>query len=188
MGADTGKATTGQPKVLFIMPKMPSSHGGMQYVGPLAGFKYFTPPLGPMTLAGAVSPMCRVELRDENVRPVTYETDADIVGVSGFLCEATHIARVIEIARYFKQQGKIVCIGGPVANLLPNLVRPHCDVLFEGEGELTWPQFIKDYQSGNFKDRYEQCDKIDMRESPMPRIDLINADDYGCGSVQTTRG
>jgi len=186
--SNNGGAGGRKPKVLFIMPRMPSSHGGMQYVGPLAGFKYFTPPLGPMTLAAAISDRCEVELRDENVAPVTRPTDAQIVGISGFLCESSHIARVIAIARYFKEAGKVVCIGGPVANLLPGLVRPHCDVLFEGEGELTWPQFIEDFLSGAYKDRYEQSEKVDMTGSPLPRIDLIDAGDYGCGSVQTTRG
>src|SRR5262249_46125133 len=128
------------------------------------------------------------EIRDENVAPVTGPTDADIVAISGFLCVASHIGRVIDIAKYFKAAGKLVCIGGPVANLLPDLVRPYCDVLFEGEGEYTWPQFLRDYESGNHKDRYEQVEKVDMTDSPIPRIDLINARDYGMGNVQTARG
>lgn len=176
-----------KPKVLFIMPLMPSSHGGMQYAGEVGGFKYFNPPLGPMTLAACIYPH-EAEIRDENIAPVCYDTDAEIVGITGFLCVAMHIARVIEIAKYFKSIGKLVCIGGPVANLLPEVVRPYCDVLFEGEGELTWPQFMRDYEAGTHKDNYVQVDKIDMSESPIPRIDLINPNDYGIGSVQTARG
>ncbi|HEY9785784.1 MAG TPA: radical SAM protein [Candidatus Obscuribacterales bacterium] len=177
-----------KPKVLFVMPKMPSSHGGMQYMGRSCGFQYFTPPLGVMTLAGAISPQYSVRIRDENVESVLYPTEADIVGISGHLCEASHIARVIAIANYFRHEGKVVCIGGPVANLLPDAVRGHCDVLFDGEGELTWPQFLADFEKGAYKDRYEQVEKIDMRKSPMPRVDLIKAECYGVGSVQTTRG
>lgn len=185
---ETARAKTRTARVLFVMPRMPSSHGGMQHMGPFAGFKYFTPPLGIMTLAGAISHLCKVEIRDENIDPVLHHTEANIVGISGHLCEASHIQRVLAIADYFRRQGKIVCIGGPVANLLPDVVRSHCDVLFEGEGELTWPQFIADFEAGEHKDSYQQVDKIDMRESPIPRVDLIKAKAYGVGSVQTTRG
>lgn len=177
-----------KPKVLFIQPKLPPSFWGMEYAAPFAGFKYPNPPLGILTLAGVISPDYEVELRDENCGKVDYPSDADIVGISGTLLHELHINRVIEIAKYFRAQGKVICIGGPIANLTPDVCRPYCDVLFEGEGEYTWPQFLKEYEEGTHKDNYVQVDKIDMCKAPVPRIDLIDATDYGAGQIQTTRG
>ncbi|GEM_PF-208999 len=183
-----GRIKCGKPKVLFIQAKLPPSFWGMEYAAPYGGFRYPNPPLGLLTLAGAISPDYEVELRDENVGEVAHPTDADVVGISGTLLHVFHVNRVIELARYFKSQGKVVCVGGPVANLAPDTVRPYCDVLFEGEGEYTWPRFLKDYQNGDFRDTYSQVDKISMDDSPLPRIDLIDARNYAAGQIQTTRG
>lgn len=180
--------TRRKPKVLFILPRLPQSFWGMEYTAPVVGFRYTNPPLGIMTLAGAISPDYEVEIRDENVEKVDYHTDADIVGISGILLAEYHVGRLVELAEFFRSLGKVVCVGGPVANLAPETVRPYCDVLFEGEGELTWPQFLKDYENGCHKDYYVQVEKIDMCAAPMPRIDLIKAEYYGAGSIQTTRG
>ncbi|HEY9787968.1 MAG TPA: radical SAM protein [Candidatus Obscuribacterales bacterium] len=177
-----------KPKVLFITPKLPPCIWGLEYAVSYTGFKYLSPPIGIITLAGIISPDYEVELRDENVGDVIYPTDADIVGISGQLLHFYHLDRVTAIANYFRAAGKTVCIGGPVANLNPDFCRPLCDVLFEGEGEYTWPQFLKDYESGEHKDHYQQIEKIDMCKAPMPRIDLIRASDYGQGMIQTTRG
>jgi len=182
------KLQSRKPKVLFIMPKMPPTFWGMEYSAPYGGFKYFNPPLGLMTLAALLPPEYEVEIRDENVGPVDYDTDADIVGITGTLLAHFHVERLIYLAKYFRNKGKLICVGGPVANLTPEVIRPYCDVLFEGEGELTWPQFLKDYENGDYQDHYVQVDKVDIRESPVPRIDLINVKNYAIGSIQTTRG
>lgn len=155
---------------------------------PYMGCRHSNPPLGILTLASVISADCDVEICDENVSPVNLETDAQIVAITGTYLQEFHLNRVIELATGFRQRGKIVCIGGPIADLSPELVRPHCDVLFEGEGELTWPQFVHDFKDCNYKDNYVQLEPFDMSAAPLPRIDLIKARDYGAGIVQTTRG
>ncbi len=177
-----------RPKVLFILPVYPASYWGFEFLKPFITFKSPNPPLGILTLASVISPMCDVEFRDENIAPVEFDTDADIVAISGSYLHEKHVGRVKALATYFRGKGKLVCIGGSVANLTPEQVRPYCDVLFEGEGELTWPQFVEDYKKGEHKNSYVQTDKYDMSQAPIPRIDLINARDYGSGIVQTTRG
>lgn len=186
LSADT--AARRKPKVLFVHPRHAPSFSGLEYLAPYAGIRYANPPLGILTLAGAISGNYDVEIRDANVRPADYPTDADIVGISGTLLHEVHVQRMAELARYFRGQGKLVCIGGPVASLCPDLCRPLCDVLFEGEGERTWPQFLRDYENGCWKDHYVEQEKIDLLNPPLPRIDLINVHDYGSGQVQTSRG
>ncbi len=177
-----------KPKVLLIMPKLPPSFWGMEYSAPFVGYRYPNPPLGLMTIAGAISPEYEVEIRDENVEAVKTATDADIVGISGTLLHSFHVERVLDLAKHFRAQGKTICVGGPVANLAPDVVRPHFDVLFEGEGELTWRQFLLDFENGERKDLYQQTEMVYMTEAPVPRIDLIKANLYGAAQIQTTRG
>ncbi len=177
-----------KPKVLLIMPKLPPSFWGMEYSAPFVGYRYPNPPLGIMTIAGAISPDYEVEIRDENVEDVKTPTDADIVGISGTLLHSFHVERVLDLAKHFRAQGKTICVGGPVANLSPDIVRPHFDVLFEGEGELTWKQFLLDFENGVAKDHYQQTEMIDMTQAPIPRVDLIKAKLYGAAQIQTTRG
>ncbi len=177
-----------KPKVLLIMPKLPPSFWGMEYSAPFVGYRYPNPPLGIMTIAGAISPEYEVEIRDENIEDVKAPSDADIVGISGTLLHSFHVARVLDLAQHFRAQGKTICVGGPVANLSPDVVRPHFDVLFEGEGELTWRQFLQDFEKGEGKDLYQQSEMIDMAQAPTPRVDLIKAKHYGAAQIQTTRG
>src|SRR5262249_17901733 len=108
----------------------------------------------------------------------------EIVGITGYIIQ---IAHVFEIAGKFRARGKTVVIGGPMANLLPNECRPHCDVLFEGESEYTWPRFLQEYAAGNHADHYHESKKIPRPDSPLPRLDVLKRS-YAQGIVQCTRG
>ena len=80
-----------------------------------------------------------VVLCDENVEPIDFDTDADIVGITGYVI---HKQRMFEIAAEFKRRGKFVVAGGPFASLCPEELRGKVDVLFVDEAEYTWPQFL----------------------------------------------
>ena len=84
-------------------------------------------------------------LCDENVEPIDLDTDADLVGITGF---AVHQRRIFEIVEAFRLRGKLVAAGGPYATLCPEELRGRVDVLFVGEAEYTWPQFIRDWEAG----------------------------------------
>src|SRR5439155_7529709 len=62
------------------------------------------------------------------------------------------------------------------------------EVLFVGEAEETWPQFLGDWERGAHKRRYEQAAKTDMTKVPLPRYDLVPLREYVMGCVQTSRG
>jgi radical SAM superfamily enzyme len=74
-----------------------------------------------------------------------------------------------------------------MANLIPEECRPHCDVLFEGEAEYTWPRFLKEHAVGRHADHYHEPEKIHLPDSPPPRLDVLRKS-YGQGIVQCTRG
>ena len=135
-----------QGHVYLVQPKFPISYWGLEHFLELTPYHAVFPPLGLLTLAGLTPPEFRVTLCDDNAgEPIDYETDADIVCITGYIIQ---MAQVFAIADEFRRRGKTVVIGGPMANLLPKECRDHCDVLFEGEAEYTWPQFLRDYAAG----------------------------------------
>jgi radical SAM superfamily enzyme YgiQ (UPF0313 family) len=174
-----------RPKVLFVYPKFPPSFWSFGFIQRIGGFTAIMPPLGLGILAALTPPAFDVVLVDENVEAIDFDAACDIVALSAM---AIQEARLFEIADAFRRRGKLVCMGGPICNVLPERCRPHCDVLFEGEGEYTWKQFLGEWQRGAHVDHYVQHDKIDMRDSPPPRIELLKVDRYRLGCVQTTRG
>jgi radical SAM superfamily enzyme YgiQ (UPF0313 family) len=157
----------------------------MEYLLRMTQYKAVFPPLGLLTL-GALAPKdFRVTICDENAgERVDYDTPAQIVGLTGYLLQKT---AVLAHAEQFRRRGKTVVIGGPLANLLPEVCRPHCDVLFEGEAEYTWPRFLREYAAGRWADHYVETEKIHLPDSPPPRLDLARRR-YAHGIVQCTRG
>jgi radical SAM superfamily enzyme YgiQ (UPF0313 family) len=172
-------------KIYLIQPKFPPSYWGQEYFMELTPYGAVYPPLGLLTLAALTPPDFDVVVCDEGAgEAIAFDTDADIVGITGYLFQ---LVRVLEIADRFRALGKVVVIGGPAANLLPHECRPHCDVLFEGEAEYTWPRFLREFADGRHADHYHEREKIHLPDSPPPRLDVLTKS-YGQGIVQCTRG
>jgi radical SAM superfamily enzyme YgiQ (UPF0313 family) len=172
-------------QIYLVQPKFPPSYWGLETMLRLTPYRAVNPPLGLLTLAALTPPEYRVTLCDENAgERVDYDTSAQIVGITGYNLQN---ARVYAHAQRFRARGKTVVLGGPLANSLPEECRRHCDVLFEGEAEYTWPQFLRDYASGRWADHYVQEEKIQLPDSPPPRLDLLRSR-YLLGVVQCTRG
>src|SRR5262252_1836746 len=172
-------------QIYLIQPKFPISYWGLEHFLPLTPYQAVFPPLGLLTLAALTPPDFAVSLCDENIgESVDYLTDAPLIGITGYIIQ---IERVLEIAERFRALGKTVVIGGPLANLLPDVCALYCDVLFEGEAEYTWPRFLRDYLAGSVERRYVETEKIHLPDSPPPRLDLLKGN-YAHGIVQCTRG
>jgi radical SAM superfamily enzyme YgiQ (UPF0313 family) len=171
--------------IYLVQPRFPPTYWGLEHFLQMTPYQAVFPPLGLLTLAALTPPDFRVTLCDENAgEPIDYDTDAEIVGVTGYIVQ---IARAFAIADRFRARGKRVVIGGPIANLLPGECRTHCDVLFEGEAEYTWPRFLREYVEGRYADHYQEPEKIHLPDSPPPRLDVLKRS-YAHGIVQCTRG
>jgi radical SAM superfamily enzyme YgiQ (UPF0313 family) len=171
--------------VYLVQPKFPPTIWGMEYLLRMTPYRAVLPPLGLLTLAALAPKDFHVTVCDENAGDrVDYDTPAQIVGITGYLLQKTD---VLAHAEQFRRRGKTVVVGGPLANLLPEVCRPHCDVLFEGEAEYTWPRFLRDYAAGRWADHYVETEKIHLPDSPPPRLDLLRRR-YAHGIVQCTRG
>jgi radical SAM superfamily enzyme YgiQ (UPF0313 family) len=172
-------------QIYLVQPKFPISYWGLEHFLPLTPHQAIFPPLGLLTLAGLTPPDFDVTLCDENIgESIDYGTDASIICITGYIIQIEH---VFEIAERFRALKKTVVIGGPLANLLPDICALYCDVLFEGEAEYTWARFLRDYLAGTVERRYQEPEKIHLPDSPLPRLDLLKGK-YAHGIVQCTRG
>jgi len=149
-------------------------------------------PLNLATIAALTPDGHDVDIWDESVRgEIDNHTDLgreyDLIGVTGYIA---HIPRAVELAGLFRQRGIPTAIGGPGVSGAPHLFRDAFDVLFLGEAEYTWPQFLREWEKGVHRSEYRQVERPDLSDCPTPRWDSI-ADDiplYRLGGVQTTRG
>ena len=172
-------------QIYLVQPKFPISYWGLEHFLPITPHQAIFPPLGLLTLAALTPPDFAVTLCDENIgESVNYHTDAPVIGITGYIIQ---MERVFEIADRFRALGKMVVIGGPLANLLPDVCALYCDVVFEGEAEYIWPKFVRDFLAGTVARRYQESEKIHLPDSPPPRLELLKGK-YAHGIVQCTRG
>lgn len=141
--------------------------------------------LTPYYLAALFPPEINVTVRDEQVRPVDYDIDVDLVAITFLISNAPH---AYEIADRFRNQGTPVIMGGFHASALPDEVLKHADAVVVGEAEDVFPEIIKDFKQGALKRIYKSTKLHSLKGLPVPRYDLIEKDFILNHPVQATRG
>jgi len=138
-------------------------------------------------LAGLV-PDHEVYLLDENVEEIdfTFLKGFDIVGVTGMVVQRD---RMREILRTLREMGIFTVVGGAYASVDEGFFEGLCDVLFSGEADETWPEFVELFAAGKeYPELYKQKNFTDMTTLPKPRFDLLKIDRYASGATQFSRG
>ncbi|MHB0866566.1 MAG: B12-binding domain-containing radical SAM protein [Thermoleophilia bacterium] len=127
-----------------------------------------------------------VTVLDENVEPVDFDAQVDLVAITAL----TPIApRAYEVADEFRRRGRTVAMGGVHPSLMADEAAQHADVVVIGESEETWPLLLADLESGVMKRRYVAEDKPDLVSLPVPRRDLMKQNAYlDIPKVETSRG
>src|SRR5262249_21768384 len=152
---------------------------------PLLG-KRANMPVAALPLIAALTPSHHtVTIIDENVEAIDFGrcARADIVGVTGMIVQRQ---RMREILTELRRRKCYAVAGGPWVSVSENYFDNLADVIFVGEAEETWPQFLTDFEQGKAKRRYEQEEKTDLAKVPVPRLDLLKMKKYAFGSVQFT--
>jgi radical SAM superfamily enzyme YgiQ (UPF0313 family) len=174
-------------EIVIINPRFEVSFWGLEYALPLLG-KKANLPVASLPLLAALTPrQHRVTLVDENVERLDFDriARADIVGVTGMIVQRF---RMTEILKELKRRGAFTVVGGPWVSVDEDYFGELADVIFVGEAEDTWPQFLRDWHEGTHRRRYEQSDRSDMTQVPCPRYDLLRTRDYMFAGLQFTRG
>jgi radical SAM superfamily enzyme YgiQ (UPF0313 family) len=143
------------------------------------------PPLGLATLAAYFSPEDEIVLQDQHVEQLNLNDDPDLVIIQVYI---TNAYRAYAIADHYRSRGAYVLLGGLHVTSLPDEAVPHADSIFLGPGEETFPQFLKDFKSGNPKKVYSSAVRT-LEKIPPIRRDLIKRERYLVpNSIVVTRG
>ena len=150
--------------------------------------KTLLPPLGLLTVAALLPRDWDLRLADLNVKKLTEEDWqwAEIVMLTAMHAQQQGLESVLQEAN---QRGKITVLGGPHVTLLADEERPKdCNFIFVGEVENTIPDFLHALKKGKDHGVFSCEEKPDISESPVPRFDLINLNDYATLTIQVSRG
>lgn len=131
-------------------------------------FRY--PLLSLSTLAGLTSERHEVEILDENVEKIDYDSiDVDFVGITVMTAQAP---RAYEISKILRYRGVKVVLGGIHPTMMPEEAVQHADAIVIGEAEGLWTSVIEDCEKGNLKKRYCCNFRPSLENLPFPRIEL----------------
>ncbi|MFA7002159.1 MAG: cobalamin-dependent protein, partial [Candidatus Omnitrophota bacterium] len=104
-------------KVVLINPRFEPTIWSFDGLQPFTGTRFSTTPLGLATVAALTPSDWQVEIIDENVEDLRFDSDADLVGITAFNVQ---YQRALEIAAEFQKRGKPVVFGGPYCTLFPD--------------------------------------------------------------------
>jgi radical SAM superfamily enzyme YgiQ (UPF0313 family) len=173
--------------IVLINPRFEISFWGLEHALPFLG-KRANMPVAALPLLAALTPQEHgVTIIDENIEPIDFDrcARADIVGVTAMMVQRQ---RMREILTELRARGVFTAVGGPWITVQEDYFKGLADVIFIGEAEETWPQFLADWGRGCSAARYEQAEKTDLSRVPQPRFDLLKTRHYAFGSVQFSRG
>ena len=146
------------------------------------------PSLGLLTLAGMTPDTIDVEYTDvEDVNKVhDLPGEYDLVAISSY---SAQIREAYELADRYRAVGTRVILGGLHVTALPQEALVHADSVVIGDGELSWPQLLHDFENDQLRTSYGSCaTAFDLAEAPMPRFELLDPENYNRLTVQTSRG
>ncbi|MFZ3262984.1 MAG: radical SAM protein [Terriglobales bacterium] len=136
-------------------------------------------------LAACVPSHWTVSHVDEAVEPVDFRVQPDLVAITFHTPSAPH---VYAMADRFRRRGIPVVLGGPHVTLMPEEAQAHADVIFIGEAESDWPQFLRDFEAGRHRQRYFAATAPTLEHAPMARKELFHRRDHVGGVLFATRG
>ncbi|MFC1656579.1 B12-binding domain-containing radical SAM protein [Patescibacteria group bacterium] len=177
------------PNALLVYPKVPLSYWGMQYAMEFLGKKSTMPPLGLLTIAGLFPEEYELRLVDMNVRPLTQQDLewADVVFVSSMAIQQESLRDVIQQCNNMDVP---IIAGGPYPTLSYDEIKG-VNYFILGECEEIFLNFLEIESKRSFRGNgiYGSVDaRPNIDNTPIPRFELINFDDYDVMPLQWCRG
>ncbi|HPS56906.1 MAG TPA: B12-binding domain-containing radical SAM protein [Spirochaetota bacterium] len=172
--------------ILMVYPEYPATYWSLEHTLRIVNKKSLTPPLGLMTVAAMLPPDYRIKLVDMNTADLRDEDImwADMVFISAMIVQKNSFMDVVDACI---RLGRPVTAGGPYPTSSCGAIGG-VDHFILGEAEPVINRYIDDLENGKPARIYRSEEKPDIRETPVPRFDLVNVKDYGSMPVQFSRG
>ena len=131
------------------------------------GKHVLTPTLALTSFAATTPAHWRVAYWDENLLDGAPPSQPlpEVVGITVHL---TFARRAFELARWYRQRGSKVILGGLHVLSCPEECAPHADALALGDGVQLWPRILADLEAGRLQSRYAANYETDYRDDPAP--------------------
>jgi radical SAM superfamily enzyme YgiQ (UPF0313 family) len=136
-------------------------------------------------LAARVPSDWHVSHVDEEAEEIDWKDQPDVVGITFHTPSAHH---AYSLAARFRSRGVCVVMGGPHVTLLPDEAARHADVIFVGEAEGLWEEFLDGFVMGTYRRVYRQAGPTSLEGAPMARKTLFHRNDFMSGVLFATRG
>jgi radical SAM superfamily enzyme YgiQ (UPF0313 family) len=149
------------------------------------GFKRSFLDLGIQTVMACTPRGVDVELVDEYLREIDYDTPADVIALSA---KTSCVTQAYAVAKEFRRRGRRVILGGIHASLRPDEALEHVDCVVTGEAETVWPHVVADLAKGKLAPRYDASGFPPMDAIPVPAWRAAPTHQYLFHQLQTTRG
>lgn len=179
-------AKTPPINALLIYPEIPDTFWSFKHALKFVGKKVSSPPLGLATIAAMLPEHWNLHLVDLNIRELSLDDLlwAEYALVSAMTVQRESSRKAIKLC---KDAGLLVVAGGPLFTVEHEHF-PEVDHFVLNEAELTLPEFLLDLSMGRAKRVYATDRFADIEQTPVPRWDLLELDQYASMSVQYSRG
>jgi len=159
-------------EIAIINPRFEVSYWGMEHALPLLGS-------GP-TAGGSTTLVGRTDSWEHEVTLVDRSPGARFrsAGSADIGLPHGHERAAVADARDpdgAERARAFTVVGGPWVSVQEDYFGELADVIFVGEAEETWPQFLQDWKQGRHQHRYEQPEKTDMTSAHSPLRSLEDA-------------
>lgn len=151
------------------------------------------PSLSLLTLAGSTPLNWEIRYSEvdgqnlEDFAETIAQRNPNLVAISSF---TARIIDTYELANHLRKRGVRVVLGGLHVSALPYEAREYADSVVVGEAENIWPVILQDALENKLKAIYRATDakEVNFQESPLPRYDLLDLNQYNRITLQTSRG
>ncbi|HQJ23688.1 MAG TPA: radical SAM protein, partial [Rectinema sp.] len=159
---------------------------GFKYALKFIGKRASLPPLGLCTVAALLPEGYECRLVDMNVSRLSTEDIlwADMVFISAMLVQKASFEEVVRRCNALK---RMVVAGGPYPTSRNGEIEGVNHFVLN-EAEITLPRFLDDLERGTPLRIYSDSTKADMRDTPVPRFDLLEIKRYNSLALQFSRG
>jgi radical SAM superfamily enzyme YgiQ (UPF0313 family) len=173
-------------KILLLYPEFPTTYWSYKYILPFIGKKAVMPPLGLLTIAAMIPDHYDLRLIDMNVSSFTAKDlqGIDLVLISSMIVQRDSFQKAVALCN---KKNIPVAAGGPYPTSSYEGISG-VDYFILNEGEITLPEFFKDYENGKPRRLYQTELKPDITKTKPFRLDLIDVKDYSDMAVQFSRG